>query len=71
LGGLTGVLREQDNQKEVTPETIQKITEHQRSLYPVEAIPQVTAWRDARLTALLRHSQECQEIDKMFPSGNK
>jgi len=72
LGGIYKVLIEQDNSRQFSEETAKKIDDHQRSLYPVEKIPDVAAWRDKRLMALATHHVETKKIDQnYFPQKHK
>eukprot|EP01124_Arcella_intermedia_P011866 TRINITY_DN18247_c0_g1_i1.p2 TRINITY_DN18247_c0_g1~~TRINITY_DN18247_c0_g1_i1.p2 ORF type:complete len:322 (+),score=84.26 TRINITY_DN18247_c0_g1_i1:1403-2368(+) len=68
LGGIYNVLKEEDNSRQFSQETVLKIEEHQRSLYPQSDIPLATKWRDARLMALATHHVQTQQIDEaLFP----
>jgi len=68
LGGVYNVLKEQDNSRQFSEETIKKIDDHQRTLYSQDQIPQVTAWRDRRLMGLATHQVEAKAIDEqLFP----
>jgi len=66
LNGIYPILQSQDNARNFSPETVQQVDSHQRSLYPQEKIPQAVEWRDKRLMALSGHQQECRKIDKEF-----
>jgi len=67
LSGIYNVLKEQDNSRQFSSETVRKIDDHQRSLYPVEKITDVGAWRDTKLMALATHHVETKNLDKHFP----
>jgi 3-hydroxyacyl-CoA dehydrogenase len=68
-GGIASVLQEEDNAVPFTPELIQRLTEHQRSLYDIEQIPRAVEWRDQKLLSLGRLKvEEANTIDKMFPA---
>jgi hypothetical protein len=70
LPGISNLIKTQDNNRDFGSYLVEKLTEHQRSLYPVEKIPQAIDWRDARLMALLKHDKECKSIDdKLFPTA--
>lgn len=69
LGGISSLVKTQDNNREFGPGLVQKLDEHQRALYPEDKIPQAIEWRDARLMSQLRHYKEAEKIDsKLFPS---
>jgi len=68
LDGIYKVLATEDNSRRISPETVEKIDKHQRSLYPKEKIGEAVSWRDKRLMALCGHYNDCQKIDeKLFP----
>jgi len=68
LEGIYRILATEDNSRRISPETVKKIDDHQRSLYSSDKIPEVGAWRDKRLMALTGHYNECSTIDKeLFP----
>jgi hypothetical protein len=60
LGGVYGVLKEEDNSRVFTQHTIEQLTDSMRSRYAVEKVPEVSAWRDERLLALKNHKRECE-----------
>jgi len=67
--GISHILKEEDNNKPFKPELIEILTQHQRSLYDVDQIPNVVEWRDEKLLSLCRHKKEEQTtIDNLFPS---
>eukprot|EP01127_Copromyxa_protea_P003742 TRINITY_DN1352_c0_g1_i2.p1 TRINITY_DN1352_c0_g1~~TRINITY_DN1352_c0_g1_i2.p1 ORF type:complete len:322 (+),score=15.99 TRINITY_DN1352_c0_g1_i2:30-995(+) len=70
LGGISGLIKQQDNNREFTPEMVEKLAAHQRSLYATDRIPDAIQWRDARLMAQLKHDRECKEIDEKYFPGN-
>jgi len=64
LDGIYKILDTQNNSRKLSSETVQEINSHQRSLYPLDQINQVAAWRDKRLMALTAHHIDCEKIDK-------
>lgn len=68
-GGISNILKDEDNNAPFKPELAQILTQHQRSLYDVDKIPDATEWRDQKLLSLARHKIEDQKtIDNLFPS---
>jgi L-gulonate 3-dehydrogenase len=67
--GISNVLKEEDNSAPFKPELTQILTQHQRSVYDIEQIPDALEWRDQKLLSLARHKIEDQKtIDKLFPT---
>jgi len=68
LEGIYKILVAQDNTRRFSPETVNKIDEHQRSLYPQEKLGETCAWRDKRLMTLTAHYHDMKDVDaKLFP----
>jgi 3-hydroxyacyl-CoA dehydrogenase len=66
--GISKILKDEDNNAPFKPELAQILTQHQRSVYDVEKIPDAIEWRDQKLLSLARHKIEDQKtIDKLFP----
>jgi L-gulonate 3-dehydrogenase len=71
LSGIYGVLKQQDNSREFTADTVKKIDEHFRKKYTSEEIPKVAEWRDRRLMALASHQEEVKSIDNSLLPKSK
>lgn len=61
LGGMYNVLKEEDNSRVVSKETIAKIDSTMRNKYDVKEIPEWSKWRDQRLLALAVHKLDCSK----------
>eukprot|EP01129_Flabellula_baltica_P006609 TRINITY_DN2489_c0_g1_i1.p1 TRINITY_DN2489_c0_g1~~TRINITY_DN2489_c0_g1_i1.p1 ORF type:complete len:175 (+),score=35.04 TRINITY_DN2489_c0_g1_i1:493-1017(+) len=66
LGNVYRVLQTEDNNREISSSTVEKINEWQRSLYPVEDIQRIQSWRDIRLTSLVKHFNDQKDIDSTY-----
>jgi L-gulonate 3-dehydrogenase len=71
LGGIYSVLKQQDNSREYSAETVKKVDEHFRKQYTAEEIPKVAEWRDRRLMALASHQEEAKKINTLLPNHGK
>lgn len=65
---MYNVLKEEDNSRVVSNETVAKITETMRNKYDVKEIPEWSKWRDQRLLALAVHKLDCA---KNIDNGKK
>jgi len=66
LGGIKKVLKEQDNNREFSQETVETIDKAMREKYAIQDIPKRCTWRDKRLMAYAVHQKEDQKIDQEY-----
>jgi hypothetical protein len=69
LEGIYSVLKEEDNNRRFSTQTIEKIHNSMRKKYGLDRLPTWCLWRDQRLMALASHKQQCEKtIDVMRQS---
>jgi L-gulonate 3-dehydrogenase len=66
LDGIYNVLKEEDNTRRISKETIEKINNAMRAKYGLDQHPIWCLWRDQRLMAFASHKNQCEKtIDVM------